>query len=143
VAYPAYTTCESACRRAGTPYNKGDYYNECKDPADGEQTAAMKDAAPDTDAKANKKAWCTCVEACLTCTGGAGGIGERPTGLNNVNPDFTAIHGTCVPPPASWETSTTADAVPDPADPPARPTATNFICAVIDPVGIPFFDSFH
>ena len=142
VAYPAYTTCESACSRADTPYNQGDYYNECKDPANGEQTAAMKDAAPDTDAKANKKTWCTCVEACLTCTGGAGGIGERPKGLINMNSDFTAIHGTCVPTPASWETLTAAPA-PSPTDPLPSPTATNFICAATDPVGTYSFISFH
>jgi len=143
VAYPAYTTCELACSRVGTPYNKGDYYDKCKNPANGEQTAAMKDAAPDTDAKANKKTWCTCVEACLTCTGSAGGIGERPKGLINMNSKFTSIHGTCVPPPASWETSTAADAAPDPADLPPSPAATNFICAATDPAGILSFDSFN
>jgi len=132
VAYPAYTTCESACRRAGTPYNN--YYNECKNPADGEQKAAMKDAAPDTDAKANKKTWCTCVEACLTCTGGAGGIGERPTRLINMNSKFAVIHGTCVPSPASWEILTAVGAAPAPADPLPSPTATNFVCTAADPV---------
>ena len=129
VAYPAYTTCESACRRAGAPYNEGDYYDECKDPTTGEQKAAMKDVAPNTDAAANKKTWCTCMDACLTCTSGAGGIGARPTGLTNVNSDFAAIHGTCVPPPASWETSTNGDTAQKP------PTATNFICAAADPAG--------
>ena len=132
VAYPAYTTCESACTRAGTPYNN--YYNECKNLADGEQRAAMKDAAPDTDAKANKKTWCTCVEACLTCTGGAGGIGERPTRLINMNSKFAVIHGTCVPSPASWETLTAVGADPAPADPLPSPTATNFVCTAADPV---------
>jgi len=132
LAYPAYTTCESACKRANTPYDEGDYYDDCKNPADGEQTLAMKDAAPNTNAKANKKTWCTCVEACLSCTGGAGGIGERPKGLINVNSDFTAIHGTCVPSPASWETLTAVGSPPS-------PTATNFICAAADPAGIPPF----
>ena len=143
VAYPAYTTCESACRRASTPYNKGNYYNECKNPANGEQTVAMKDAAPDTDAKANKKTWCTCVEACLTCTGGAGGIGERPTRLINMNSKFAVIHGTCVPSPASWETLTAVGADPAPADPLPSPTATNFVCTAADPVGLHSFVSFH
>jgi len=138
VAYPAYGTCELACKRDGAPYNEGDYYDDCKDPADGVATAAMTVAEPADTAAANKKSWCTCVATCLTCTGGAGGIGERPTGLTDLYSKFTAIHGTCVPPPASWNTPTAAaPAAPSPPPPPATVTATNFICAAAGPAGIP------
>jgi len=144
MSYPAYGTCELACKRVdATAYSEGDYYDECKNDADGVAKAAMTVAEPaDIDA-ANKKSWCTCVAACLTCTGGAGGIGERPTGLTDLYLKFTAIHGTCVPPPASWKTPTAAAAAaPSPPPPPATVTATNFICAAADPAGIPPLDSF-
>ena len=146
MSYPAYTTCESACKRVDTPYTEDKYYDDCKNSSDGEQKAAMKDTAPDTNAKANKKTWCICVATCLKCTEGAGGIGERPTWPTALtwpinfywNSKFDAIHGTCVPPPASWAVPTVTNADTDTSTPSISIVKdTNFICAATDPAGMP------
>ena len=107
VDYSKYTTCESACRRDGAPnsYTSGRYYALCKDADSGSKKATMT-ATPSSETEANNKAWCECVEKCLSCTGSSGGIGERPTEITSLNPEYDDIHGTCAPPPDSWITTT-------------------------------------
>ena len=103
VDYSKYTTCESACRRDGVPNSQ--YYALCKDAVSGSEMATMT-ATPSSETEANNKAWCECVEKCLSCTGSSGGIGERPTEITSLNPEYDDIHGTCAPPPDSWITTT-------------------------------------
>jgi len=125
VSYTPYTTCESACARTSSQTR---YYPDCKTPADGQKTAVMTVATPADNAEANKKTWCECVETCLTCTGAAGGVGERPTALTEVKTVYADIHGTCAPPPLVWETTSSTQPSATPA-PSSVVTDTDFICA--------------
>ena len=136
VDYSKYTTCESACRRDQIPnsqyaYGEAQYYVLCKDAVSGSRKATMT-ATPSSETQANEKAWCECVEKCLRCTGSSGGIGERPTQMASLNPEYRLIHGTCAPPPASWITSTVADIPPPPN---AIFQATAFQCDAKTPSG--------
>jgi hypothetical protein len=98
VDYSKYTTCESACRRDQVPssqyaYGEAPYYALCKDAVRGSRKATMT-ATPSSETEANQKAWCECVEECLSCTGSADGIGERPTQITTLNLEYRYIHGT-------------------------------------------------
>ena len=128
VDYSKYTTCESSCRRNGVPNSQ--YYALCKDAVSGSEMATMT-ATPSSETEANNKAWCECVEKCLSCTGSSGGIGERPTEITSLNPEYDDIHGTCAPPPDSWIT-TTVDVT---APPNAIFHATAFQCDANTPPG--------
>jgi hypothetical protein len=116
VDYSKYTTCESACSRDQVPdsqytYEEAQYYALCKDADSGSRKATMT-ATPSSETEANQKAWCECVEKCLSCTGSSGGIGERPTQIPSLNFKYRNIHGTCAPPPASWIATTTVAVTP-------------------------------
>ena len=139
VDYSKYTTCESACRRDGAPnyYTNSQYYALCKDAVSGSKKATMT-ATPSSETEANNKAWCECVEKCLSCTGSSGGIGERPTEITSLNPEYDDIHGTCAPPPDSWITTTvdvTATTVAVTPPPNAIFQATAFQCDANTPPG--------
>jgi hypothetical protein len=139
VDYSKYTTCESACRRDGAPnyYTNSQYYALCKDAVSGSKKATMT-ATPSSETEANNKAWCECVEKCLSCTGSSGGIGERPTEITRLNPEYRYIHGTCAPPPDSWITTTvdvTATTVAVTPPPNAIFQATAFQCDANTPPG--------
>ena len=125
VNYGQYNTCESACNRDG--YSPPDYYSDCKDPASGQAKPLMTNT-PTSDDEANRKTWCECVQTCIQCTGSNGGIGERPTTVVNLDYEYDGIHGSCAPPPASWERPV-QDSTGSTPSPPSTFEPTAFICA--------------
>ena len=125
VNYGQYNTCESACNRDG--YSPPDYYSDCKDPASGQAKPLMTNT-PTSDDEANRKTWCECVQTCIQCTGSNGGIGERPTTVANLHYEYYGIHGSCAPPPASWERPV-QDSTGSTPSPPSTFEPTAFICA--------------
>ena len=131
VNYGQYNTCESACNRDG--YSPPDYYSDCKDPASGQAKPLMTNT-PTSDDEANRKTWCECVQTCIQCTGSNGGIGERPTTVVNLYYEYDGIHGSCAPPPASWERPV-QDSTGSTPSPPSTFEPTAFICASGTPQG--------